>query len=100
MPGDAIKVASHAYKVVLENQRVRVLEFNGKAGIKTEMHHHPATVVVAVSRGKYRFTHPGGHTMEAELQPGQSMYLDAVDHAAEVLEAGRGGARVLLIELK
>ena len=56
MAEDAIKIAPHAYKVVLDNDRVRVLESRMKPGDKTEMHGHPAVVACAVIGGKFKFT--------------------------------------------
>ncbi|HEX2170445.1 MAG TPA: hypothetical protein VHF65_09110, partial [Nitrososphaera sp.] len=38
---DAVKVAPDSYKVVLENDAVRVLEVRIKQGTKSEMHSHP-----------------------------------------------------------
>jgi hypothetical protein len=35
---DAAKVAPHVYKVVFENDRVRVLEARLGPGVKTQMH--------------------------------------------------------------
>ena len=49
MPRDAVTVAPHLYKVLLENDRVRVLEVRANAGVKTEMHTHPSQVVVALN---------------------------------------------------
>ena len=95
---DAVTAAPHVYKVVLENDRVRVLEVRGQPGDKTEMHSHPANVAIAITDGKYRFTSPDGRTMEAELKAGQAMYFDAVEHAGEFM--GTGEARALLVELK
>ena len=55
MPGDAVKIAPNAYKVVFENDRVRVLESRMSPGSKSEMHSHPAVVGIGVIAGKYRF---------------------------------------------
>src|ERR1700757_3814014 len=41
---DVVKVAPEQFKVVLENEHVRVLEFRMKPGDKEAMHTHPATV--------------------------------------------------------
>ena len=41
MSEDAVKVAPNSYKSILENERVRVLEYRGKPGDKTAMHSHP-----------------------------------------------------------
>lgn len=98
MSRDAVTVAPHLYKVVLENERVRVLEVQGKPGEKTEMHLHPAQVAIAITDGKFRFTSPGSQPMEAELKAGQAMYLDPVEHTTEIM--GTAEARVLLVELK
>ena len=98
MPGDAVTVAPHAYKVVLENDRVRVLEFRANPGAKTAMHSHPALVYIALTDGQYRFTVPDGQTMDAELKAGQAMYLDPVEHTTEI--TGTTEARGLLVELK
>ena len=98
MADDAVKVAPHVYKVVLENDRVRVLESRMKPGEKTEMHSHPAIVVIAFDNGKYRFTSPDGQAMELDVQAGVPMYMDGVDHATENIGGSEGV--VLLVELK
>ena len=77
---------------------MRVLEFRGNPGDKTELHSHPAMVAIALTDGKYRFTSPDGQTMDVELTAGQAMYLDAVEHATEI--AGTTEAHGLLVELK
>ena len=38
---DVLKVASKAYKLVLENDRVRVMEMTLRPGDKAPMHNHP-----------------------------------------------------------
>ena len=95
---DAVTVAPHIYKVVLENDRVRVLEVRGRPGDRTEMHSHPANVAIAITGGKYRFTSPDGRAVEAELKAGQAMYFDAVEHAGEF--TGDGESHAVLVELK
>jgi quercetin dioxygenase-like cupin family protein len=83
MAEDASKVAPHVYKVVLENDRVRVLEVTMEPGSRTEMHSHPGYVVYLLSDGKVRFTAPNGETAELELPAGASMWRDAEEHATE-----------------
>ena len=95
---DAVTVAPDHYKVVEENDRVRILEFRGNKGDKTAMHSHPAVVAIAVSSAEVRFTLAGGQTMEISLNAGQAMYMDAADHATEIL--GSSPAHVILVELK
>ena len=56
MSDDAIAVAPHNYKTILENERVRLLEYTGKPGDKTEMHAHPDLLAYAMSPAKVKFT--------------------------------------------
>lgn len=98
MAGDAVSVAPDHYKVLEENDRVRILEFRGGPGAKTAMHSHPAMVAVPVSDAKVRFTTPEGQSMELELTAGMAMYQDAADHATESLSSSE--SHVILIELK
>ena len=44
---DAVKVAPESYKVLLENDRVRVLEYRIKPGYKNAMHSHPDFLLYA-----------------------------------------------------
>ena len=95
---DAVSAVPDHYRVVEENDRVRILEFRGDPGVKTVMHSHPAVVAVAITDAKVKFTLPGGQSMELELNSGMAMYQDAADHATEIL--GTSEAHVILIELK
>ena len=95
---DAITVAPDHYKVIEENDKVRILEFRGSHGEKTLMHSHPAVVAIALSAADVRFTIPGGQTMDISLSAGQAMYMDAADHATEIMSSG--AAHVILVELK
>ena len=98
MPRDAVTVAPHAYKVVQENDRVRVLEFRGKPGDKTALHSHPSSAVIAITDGTFKFTLPDGQSIAAEFKTGQTIYHDAVEHTTEV--TGTSEAHVVIVELK
>ena len=98
MPEDAVKAAPDNYKPLLENDRVRVLEYRDKPGNKTTMHSHPAIVAYPMRDGKFRFTMPGGQSMEIEVKAGEPMYMDAHSHGTE--NVGTSDGHVLLIELK
>ena len=98
MAGDAVAVAPDHYTVVQENDQVRILEFKGASGTKTEMHSHPNVVAVVLSDSKVRFTLPDGQSMDLELKAGHAMYMDAADHATEI--TGSGESHVIIIELK
>ena len=98
MAGDAIQVAPDNYKVLEENDRVRILEYRGGPGAKTEMHSHPDVVAIAVSGMTVRFASPDGQTMEIELKSGQAMFAPGGDHRTENI--GGTAGHVILVELK
>jgi beta-alanine degradation protein BauB len=83
MAEDAAKVAPHVYKVLFENERVRVLNVSIGPGDRTEMHSHPDYFFYALSGGKVKFTMPSGETAELELPEGVSMWREAEEHATE-----------------
>ena len=89
---------SDNYKVLLENDRVRVLEFQDKPGDKEDMHSHPDYVVYAVSDFKRRFTGPDGKNNDIDGKAGQAVWRGAEVHAGENI--GTTGTHVILIELK
>ena len=95
---DPVKTDSDKYKVVLENDRVRVLEYRDKPGEKTTMHRHPDFVVLARSAFKRQLTLPGGKTVVREFKPGAVMWTDAHSHIGENI--GDTDTHVLIIELK
>jgi quercetin dioxygenase-like cupin family protein len=95
---DPVKVAPEVYKVILENDHVRVLSVTLKPGGKTPMHSHPQNVVYALSDSKVRFTTPDGKSVEAELKAGNCMWNEVQTHAGENL--GTTPVRALVVELK
>ena len=97
MPGDAVTVAPHSYKTIFENDRVRLLEYRGGPGAKTEMHSHPDILAYALTTGKFKFTMEDGNSFEAEMGAGEAMFMEGHSHATENLG---GDAQVLIVELK
>jgi quercetin dioxygenase-like cupin family protein len=80
---DAVKVAPDSYKVVLENDSVRVLEVQIKQGTKSEMHSHPRSVAICLNNQRLRFTFPNGKSEDTDLKRGQVVWLDGISHAVE-----------------
>ncbi len=98
MAGDAVSVAPNLYKVLLENDKVRVLETRYGPGVKSEMHSHPDLVAVALTPAKAIFTLADGHTADIEMQPGQAFLIDGQEHTVE--NVGDSEFHVILVELK
>jgi beta-alanine degradation protein BauB len=83
MAEDAAKVAPHIYKVLFENERVRLLEVSMQPGDSSEMHSHPDNLIYVLSDGKVTFTDPSGETAELEMAAGESMWMEATEHATD-----------------
>jgi hypothetical protein len=98
---DAAKMQPGSYRVVLENERVRVLEFNSRPGLGVcgqGMHSHPAHLTVALSPAKVRVKLPDGKAFVGENKTGDVFWSEAETHETENI-TGKD-VRALLIELK
>jgi hypothetical protein len=98
---DAAKVQPRAYTVVLESDKLRVLEFNSKPGMGVcgnGMHSHPAHLNVALSPGKAKISLPDGKTFVAENKLGDVWWAEAETHEVENI-SGRN-VRAMIIEMK
>ena len=95
---DAIKVAPESYKVLLENDAVRVLEVRIKQGAKSEMHSHPRSVAVCLNDQRLKCTFPNGKNEDVDLKGGQAVWLDALSHAVE--NTGTEDVSSVVVELK
>jgi hypothetical protein len=97
---DAAKVQPSSYRVVLENDRVRVLEYNGRPGMGvcgTGIHSHPAHLTVRLTPAKVKVTQ-NGRTVEIENKLGDVFWSEAATHETENI--GGANVRSLIIELK
>jgi len=98
---DAARVQPRAYRVVLENERLRVLEFVSRPGMGVcgnGMHSHPPHLSVALSGAKVKVSLPDGRTIVAENKLGDVWWSEAETHETENI-SGRD-VRALIVELK
>jgi hypothetical protein len=100
-PGqDAARMQPRSYRVVLENDSVRVLEFNSRPGrgvCGDGVHSHPAHLTVALSPAKVR-VRAGGKTFVATNKLGDVFWSEAETHETENLSGAN--IRALIIEIK
>src|SRR5437868_13280615 len=80
---DPVKTSPQFYKVLLENDQVRVLEYHLKAGEKEAMHSHSAGVVYVLSGAKLKFSYPDGRTEMKSAASGETIWREPVTHAVE-----------------
>ena len=95
---DPLPLYPENYKVIVENDRVRVMDFKLRKGAKETAHSHPAHVVYVLTGFKIRFTFPDGKTAIRETKTGDVLFSEAVTHASENI--GNTDAHGLLVELK
>ncbi|PKB15404.1 cupin domain-containing protein [Flavobacterium sp. 5] len=96
---DPIKVASNVYKkVLLENDKIRVMEVVFAPGTKTAWHSHPDHSVYALSSGKIQITDKGKPAVTIDVKMGTAMYLPSVTHMAKNI--GTTTIKLIVTEIK
>jgi beta-alanine degradation protein BauB len=85
------------YRVVLENDHVRVLEYVDRPGDRTSPHEHPDSVMYTLSSFRRRL-YRGGEQIDVELAAGLTTWLPAQRHAGE--NTGETETHALFVELK
>jgi quercetin dioxygenase-like cupin family protein len=97
---DAVKTAPTMYKVISENENVRILEATIAPGAKTAMHSHPDVVGVVLQGSTIKWTRPDGKSEQSppEFTRGGVQYMGAESHTSE--NVGKTAARVILVEFK
>jgi beta-alanine degradation protein BauB len=98
---DAPTAAPRSFRVVLENDRVRVLEFKSRPGFGVcgeGMHSHPDHVTVSLTGAKLKVTTPGGKATFEDIPAGTVFFAPAEIHSAEII--GGFGTRSYIVELK
>ena len=94
---DALSADPTHFKVLLDNEHVRVLEFTAAAGDKSPMHSHPDYITYNFSASKNSFTYPKGKPVVNTSNAGDVVWHKAETHASAI---GETGAHVLLVEIK
>ena len=96
---DPLKVAPDNYKrVVIDNDKVRVMDFELAAGQSIPWHSHPNHVIYALTSGKLSITDKGKKENIFEVNAGDAMYIPAVTHMAKNL--GTNTIKLVVTEIK
>lgn len=96
---DVMVAASSAYKLLLENERVRVVEIRLKPGQTAPMHNHPNDHVVIVKNDtQMKLSFPDGKDAVFDPKAGQVLWIDAGPHEAS--NTGATDTANLVIEVK
>jgi beta-alanine degradation protein BauB len=95
---DAAKVDPAHYKVILNNNQVRVLDVHHKPGEKSPVHSHPNHVVYSFTDSTVKFTSPDGKTETRTGKAGQATWHKSETHTVQ--NVGKKEEHALDIELK
>jgi len=98
---DAARTNPRSYKVVFENDHVRVLEYLSRPGLGLcgrGKHSHPPHLNVLLTDAKAKITMPDGKTFVGENKAFDVFWEDAVTHTVENI--GGRGVRAYMVELK
>lgn len=95
---DLAVTAGPQAKVLLDNDRVRVLELVTAPGAKTGMHSHGEHFVYFVTDGVALQANADGTTTRRPLEAGDIMWSGPVTHDTE--NAGDTAVKALIVELK
>lgn len=85
------------FKVLLDNERVRVLDFTASPGDKIAMHWHPDYITYNFDGGKTTFSYHKGKPVVSDAKAGDVMWHKSETHAGLIGDAAQ---HVLLVEIK
>jgi hypothetical protein len=95
MSKDPVITNPELYRVILENERVRVLEYLDQPGDRTQP--HPDTVMITLSAFQRRLS-AGGREVDVDLPAHQARWVSAQEHAGRNI--GDTPTHSIFIELK
>jgi hypothetical protein len=95
---DPVRLDPKHYKVVIDNDQVRVLRARYGPHEKSVMHEHPASVAVFMTDGQAKFTLPDGTSQDVNMKAHNATWADAGKHLPE--NVGDKSFEVIVIELK
>jgi quercetin dioxygenase-like cupin family protein len=95
---DPIVTDGDKYRVILENERVRVLAYDDKPGEKTHQHEHRDFVLYALAPFKRKLTFADGKSSTREFKTGDAIWMKRQIHIGE--NVGTTDTHVLIVELK
>ncbi len=95
---DLAAVAPNNYKVLLENDRVRVVELTLHPGDSIPMHDHPDTVAYPLTDVDSTWTFPDGSQERVMMKKGEVFWHEAFSHG--VAQTSDEEQKMILFEPK
>ncbi len=96
---DAVKAAPRSFKVLKENEHVRVVQDTLAPGEKEAMHSHPAGWYYVTKPGNMKVTYADGRSTIWDAKAGEESWMDAeASHTSENI--GKTTIQYVLVEVK
>ncbi|CAN5320944.1 hypothetical protein BH10BAC4_BH10BAC4_19510 [soil metagenome] len=96
---DVVNVSPDKYKILLENEYVRVVKYSLRPGEKDNPHTHPRKSSYVISGGTLRVYPEGGEPIDFEELEGMAQWSEAT-HKHYVENIGKTTITILLTEIK
>ena len=98
-PGDALLASPDNFRLLLENEYVRVVEYAVQPGQRDQWHTHPAKVSYVAEGGTLRVSTEDGQSFLADEKAGTATWAGAVGRHF-VQNVGKTTVRIILTEVK
>ena len=80
---DPLTIAPRNYRLLMENERVRVYDVTIKPGEKVSLHSNGPSVIYVLNDGRLKHTYPDGTVRETNAVSGSVVWDDAETHETE-----------------
>jgi len=95
---DPVQVSPEIYKLILDNDQVRVIEYQAGPGESDQMHSLPQRLTYTLTPVKLKVMAPDGNITNVEAKEGQVYWQDPVTHS--IKNVGTTEAKMLIVEIK
>jgi beta-alanine degradation protein BauB len=95
---DPVNTDGDKYKVIFENDCVRVLDYKDRPGDRTQQHKHPVFVLYSLSTFKRSISLPNGKVLQRQFKEGDVIWSDSQTHIGT--NTGDTPTHVILVEMK
>jgi beta-alanine degradation protein BauB len=95
---DPVQVSPDIYKLILDNDQVRVIEYQSKPGQIDKMHSHPARLAYTLTPVKLKAVAPDGSIADVDAKAGEAYWLAPVINSIQNI--GNSDAKILIVEVK
>ncbi len=97
-PRDPVETDGDKYRVLYENERVRVLSYVDRPGDRTHQHRHPAFVLYALAPFRRKLVLADGSERVRDFKAGDVLFSPGETHVG--VNVGDTPTQVIIVELK